>query len=319
MLLHLKYFVHKWTNYEYWPWWLLYLLVAPYYLWLSIKARNLFFVKDVNPGLDRSGFKNYSKYKVLDLIPTKYKPHAQLIKQGDANTVHFDFPLILKPDQGERGKGVTLIHNEVGYHQYLSQHSGDVIMQAYVDLPSEGTLFFIKYPDDNNGFISSFTTKEFLNVVGDGKHTIAQLMRQSARAFYQVDRMDKSTCSIVLPSGVRRVLEPIGNHCRGTRFINSNAEIDQALTDVFNTIASDIPGFYYGRFDFKYRDLETLRRGEDIAIVELNGVSADPAHIFDPSFGLINSLREICRHWDHLYIIYSQIKNRDLHVSLHVS
>ena len=79
-------------------------------------------------------------------------------------------------------------------------------------------------------------------------------------------------------SGEERLLQPIGNHCLGTKFIDASHLIDPNLVAVFDEIASGIEGFNYGRFDLKVKDLDALKRGEEIMVPELNGVTSEPGH-----------------------------------------
>ena len=72
--------------------------------------------------------------------------------------------------------------------------------------------------------------------------------------------------------------------------------IDKQLERIFDDIANNIEGFHYGRYDLRVASLEDLYRGENIRILELNGVNADPAHIFDNRHGLFNSVRDLYKH-----------------------
>ena len=59
-----------------------------------------------------------------------------------------------------------------------------------------------------------------------------------------------------IPINIEKVLlEPIGNHCRGTRFINFNHVINEDLNTAFDKISLPIKGFYYGRFDLKAKTI----------------------------------------------------------------
>ena len=98
-------------------------------------------------------------------------------------------------------------------------------------------------------------------------------------------------------------LEPIGNHCRGTTFYNANKLINDQLIDVFNRIAKQIEGYYYGRFDLKVPNLQDLYAGRNIKIMELNGVSSEVAHVYDPDYKLIRAYRDIAKHMDYIYQI----------------
>jgi hypothetical protein len=62
--------------------------------------------------------------------------------------------------------------------------------------------------------------------------------------------------------GTTQLLEPIGNHCRGTIFRDKGDLISDPLCEVFDTISKSIEGFYYGRFDLRVRSMEDLIKGE---------------------------------------------------------
>jgi hypothetical protein len=145
------------------------------------------------------------------------------------------------------------------------------------------------------------TLKEFLTVTGDGHSTIEALMQQSDRARFQIaairSRLGDGAMQEVLPKNQKRLLEPIGNHCRGTRFIDVNHKITPQLNAVFDKIATQIDGFYYGRFDLKVKSWEDLYAGQNIKIVELNGVAAEPAHIYDSDHKLLRAYQQVAKHW----------------------
>ena len=42
-----------------------------------------------------------------------------------------------------------------------------------------------------------------------------------------------------------------------------------------------MPGFFFGRFDIRFSDLEAMRRGEEFTIIEINGASGEATHIWD--------------------------------------
>ena len=44
-------------------------------------------------------------------------------------------------------------------------------------------------------------------------------------------------------------------------------------------------------------DREAFLAGRDLAIVELNGVTAEPTHIYDPDASLLVAWRTLCAHW----------------------
>ncbi len=86
------------------------------------------------------------------------------------------FPLIFKPDLGERGWLVKRIDNLKNIQDYLSEIKIDFIIQELVDLPLEFGVYYVRFPGEENGKVNSITAKEFLCVQGDGKKTLKQLI-----------------------------------------------------------------------------------------------------------------------------------------------
>lgn len=293
----------KLTNYEYWPWLLLYVPILPIWLWNVLKTRSLTYFKAVNPGWKGGGFYGVSKKAILDLVPAEYKPKTILIsKEHDllAQILGFEYPLIAKPDVGARGKGVTKIQTVEELMDYHLNSPHDYIVQEYVSYKTELGVLYSRMPGQTKGLISSVTIKAFLSVTGDGLHTLEQLVQSQDRARFQQVRLATKYAPIwtdVLAAGQKLELESIGNHCRGTRFINANYLINNQLNEVFDQIADQISGFQYGRYDLRVATIEDLYKGKNIRVVELNGVNADPAHIYDNSHGLLRTFRDLAWHW----------------------
>ena len=126
--------------------------------------------------------------------------------------------------------------------QYFQRANCDVIVQEYVNLPEEISVFYQRLPG-NQGTISSLCFKENLSVTGNGQDTVKKLMQNKDRAVLQIDRLSKLDpllLQYIPPADETVLLEPIGNHSRGTKFINGNHQIDQRLIDRFNAIFKDI-------------------------------------------------------------------------------
>jgi ATP-grasp domain len=298
----------KLLNYEYWPWWAIYLPVLPYMLYQAWRNRSITYFTTVNPFIEMSGFFGESKTKMLERVPDEYKPKTIFFEKSTIENIlqslekqDIGFPLIAKPDIGERGTNVAKIANEAELRDYLNQHQSAVIIQEYIDFDIELGVFYYRLPSQSKGQITSMTLKEFLTVTGDGHSSIEALMQQSDRARFQIAaarlRLGDEAMQVILPENQKQLLEPIGNHCRGTRFIDVNHKITPALNAVFDTIATQIEGFYYGRFDLKVKSWEDLYAGRNIKIVELNGVAAEPAHIYDSGHKLFSAYQQVAKHW----------------------
>jgi hypothetical protein len=216
------------------------------------------------------------------------------------------FPLIAKPDMGERGVQVKLLHTAADLETYCRMSKVDFIVQEYIDHALEAGIFYYRIPGEKKGHISGIVGKEFLSVTGDGRSTIAILLEKQDRALMQLPSLRmtlEATLDMVLPAGVHQVIVPYGNHSRGALFIDERHRINDALTNVIDAVCKQIPGFYYGRLDIKFNSWEDLNEGRHFSIIELNGAGSEPTHIYDPSHSLVYAWKEICRHWKILYRI----------------
>ena len=112
-----------------------------------------------------------------------------------------------------------------------------------------------------------------------------------------------------MPASSERIeLMPIGNHCRGTTFLNANNLINDKLNKVFDELSSKIEGFYFGRFDLRCASETDLYNG-NFKVLELNGAGSEPGHIYHPGSNLIDAYKSIFFHLSSLYKISK--KNND--------
>ncbi|MEX2566309.1 MAG: hypothetical protein WD431_10230, partial [Cyclobacteriaceae bacterium] len=312
-------FITKLFHWEYWPTWIIYFPVFFYYLFLSIKAKSFFFFTLANPEMEMGGLYNCSKYKQLQKIPAELKPLTLYVKAGSRvplisaklRELELDYPIIAKPDRGERGKGVSLLKDPFHLKIYLQQCKSDFLLQEYISDPFEAGLFYYRLPDRLSGEIPSIVLKTFLSVTGDGKSTLDELMQRIPRARLVakslLQREDIDPLEI-LPTGTIKLLEPIGNHNRGTEFSDGNQFVNQDLLYFFDALSYHLPHFHYGRFDLKAPSLGDFLKGNGIKILEVNGVNAEPAHIYDPKGKYIDAIKTLFRHWKIIFQISE--KNR---------
>ena len=295
-------------NWEYWSSSSFYLPLVPYFMTQLWRHKHPFFFTIANPGLDFGGLGFESKYSTLQKIPEKLRPKSILVPPGQnpslvknqLEEVNILFPLIAKPDVGFRGFLVKKMDDFEQLSSYLKKYAIPFILQEFIDRPEEMGIFYYRFPNQEQGHISSLTLKEFLYVTGDGKTTLRELIQRNPRAALQNDRIQKEAIDLnQIPAQGKKVsLGIIGNHSKGTRFINGNHLINEALTQVFDELSREIGGFFYGRFDIKCDSFEALCRGEDFTILEINGVCSEPTHIYDAeTSSYIQSLRDIKKHW----------------------
>ncbi len=307
-----KSFYTRLTQWEHWPTLVYYLPLAPFFLLRSIKAKHPFFYLATNPSILFSGNGTESKYKTLLLIPKKYRPKGALVlKTDDYQTAikkfeneQLEFPIIAKPDIGFRGYLVKKINSAEALKNYLDNVTEDIIIQEFISHKNELGIFYHRIPGDDNGKISSITIKKFIEVVGDGISTLSELIKKDDRAFLYLDvfeNIHKEKINKVYPKGEKIILSEIGNHSKGTQFLNGNHLINNDLENFINQLCKQIDGWYYGRLDIKYKNIENLIQGKDFKILEVNGIISEPTHIYDASYenaSFTNAVKTINSHWD---------------------
>jgi hypothetical protein len=300
------------TNWEYWPFKVVYFPILLYYFWLSLKARSLFFFSAANPSIETGGLLGESKFDILEKIPNEYKALSIFIPAHTSfadvlkiiTDSKLEFPIIAKPNVGQRGNAVAKIKTIKNLEAYIFKNKKDFIIQEYIDYKIELGVFYYRLPNETTGKISSVTLKDFLHVIGNGKDNLGILIQKNARAAFQYKRLESEFDYTAVPTKNETiVLEPIGNHCRGTAFLDYNTTIDKKMQQVFDTISKQIEGFYYGRFDLRCKSIEDLKEGRNIKIVELNGAGAEPAHIYQSGFSIFKAWGVLFHHWTKLYQI----------------
>ena len=303
------------TQWEYWPSKLFYWPMYFYIPWYQFRARNLVFFTAANPGIDTGGIGLESKFEAMQLYPKEMCPRSILFKKDDKvqdlnrrlSEQNISYPLIAKPDLGYRGLLVKKIHTPTQLESFLRQYKLDFIIQELIEGMEEFGVFYIRHPEQEKGNITSLTLKEFLSVTGDNRSTVEELVKQKSRAMLQLEALQKSQPQLlkkVPAKGEHIALGVIGNHSKGTMFINGKHLIDDELITTFDKISKRIDGFYYGRFDIKCPSFEDLKKGKNIKIIELNGTCSEPTHIYDASkISYFGALREIIWCWRTIFQI----------------
>ncbi|MEO9868961.1 hypothetical protein [Ekhidna sp.] len=306
-------FLIRIKNWEYWPFSVLYFPVFFYYGWLALKHRSFFFFTASNPHIDFGGMFGEKKSDIFELIPKNFIPKTKLIQKRDVDRAsltaeEIGFPIIAKPDIGERGIWVKKIENQLELQDYTKKCPVNFLLQEMVLFPIELGVFYVKFPDEG-GRVTSIVRKDFLKITGDGESTVLELLEKNQRAIMTADFESDylELIGLVVPDAEQEVLiEPIGNHCRGTKFLDDNQEIDNLLNQAFNKLADQIPEFYFGRFDIKCQSYEDLKQLKNFKILELNGAGAEPGHIYQPGYSLIRAYKDIFWHLSVLSDISSE-------------
>jgi len=291
------------------------------WLYYVIRARAFWFFSPANPTLEFSGFEGENKKEMYQQLPSKYYPKTSFI-QAEQNIKDvlqqvsvegFHYPFIVKPQIGMHGMMFRKIKSQEQLQQYHEYISTDYLVQEFVDLPMEFSVFYIRYPGETRGKITGFIYKDYLAVTGNGLSTLIELIQQHPRACLREEEMRHKHAHClnnIIGDGEKYYLSIAGNHNRGTRFINLSKEIDERLCNVFDKISIEAGHFYFGRYDLKCTSVEDLKAGKNISILEFNGVGAEPNHIYDCGMSYGDALKIINEHWSDMYKI-SRINNKD--------
>jgi hypothetical protein len=190
---------------------------------------------------------------------------------------------------------------------------GNTLMQPFHEGPYEAGVFYYRFPGQRRGRIFSITDKHFPVLVGDGRSTVAELIDAHPRYRLQGAvflRRHGPVADVVLASGERLQLAIAGNHAQGTMFRDGAHLWTPELERGIDEIAGHVPGFFIGRFDVRYRDVEAFKAGRDLAIVELNGATAESTNIYDPDTSLVHAYRTLFRQWSLVFAIGAANRDR---------
>jgi len=291
-------------HYEFWPFWVFYIPAYFYYFFLAIKSRKWVYFSVLNPCMNFGGAFLSSKNKALQNIPKEWVPKTLLVNpEEDFSRIKkglqkekIKFPLIVKPDMGERGKGVEIIPELSDLENHIAGLPKEpYLIQEYIEYPLElGILFY--WDLEGKPQISSIGSKSFCHVIGNGKDPFKALVKKNPRLATRIPLLEKrfkKEWETILPKDKHLLIEPIGNHNRGTTFLDGRNYYSKELLDWTANCARQIPGFDYGRFDLKIKDKNAFKRKKNIKIMEVNGVNSEPIHIYDPNYSIWNAYRDI--------------------------
>lgn len=306
----------KWrrlTRWEFWPAWIFYIPVFVYVTFLALKHRSLTLFTSANPAIVGGGFVGESKVDILrslyssaglvaraTLIESTLDVEARIVRGRSFMSEHrLNFPIVLKPNMGQRGSGVVVVRSEVELQDCLSRSSVDTIIQEHVP-GFEFGVFYYRRPSEDKGRIFSITEKRFPVVTGDGASTLEQLILKDPRAvcmarFY----LDKQAEHLLdkPAKGEPVQLVELGTHCRGAIFLDGGWVKTAQLEMAFDEISKGFEGFYFGRFDVRTPSIDEFKQGRNFKIIELNGVTSEATHIYDPQNSLFAAYRVLFEQW----------------------
>lgn len=303
-------------NWEFWSLKVFYFPVVIYVLFLAIRHRSLTIFTCANPAILASGFVGESKDEIYDnlrkpsansdfLLPhILLKPEDSLSKNISQVWQFIDennlsFPLILKPNAGERGKGVRIAKTYEELKKALEEINSDHILQEFYD-GIEASIFYIRYPNEEKGRIFSITEKLFPSLLGDGKSNLEELILLDERAVCLAKKYFEQNAARLdyIPQKDEEIqIINIGTHSRGAIFLDGGWLKTPELEEKIDEICQEFEGFYFGRFDIRAKSFADLQGGKNFKIIELNGVTSESTNIYDPKYSLLDAYRILFLQW----------------------
>jgi hypothetical protein len=300
------------SRWEFWPPYLFYPPVFAYIAYLGIKFRSWTLFTAANPAIPASGFVGESKHQILVhlqnadpglpcfILLDSAEPAQRVAQAEEFMRAHsLRFPVVLKPDAGQRGSGVGIVRSSSQLREYLTLASFPAILQEYVSGEEYG-VFYFRYPGAARGRVFSVTEKRMPVLTGDGKHTLEELVLADDRAVCMAEfylRKNSEHAQHVPAAGERVQLVEIGTHCRGAIFLDGGDTITPSLEDTIDRIAQCFDGFFFGRFDIRVPSRQDFVSGLNMKIIELNGVTSEATHIYDPNLSLFAAYRVLFEQW----------------------
>lgn len=312
--MNFKKTLYKITHWETWPYRVKYIPLIPAWLWYCVRAGSWWWFTPSNPSLTFGGFEGEGKREMYDQLPDGTYPKSIYIKPAINFTKvkeqikknNFSYPFAVKPDIGTMGFMFRIIDNADQLKIYHDKMPSDYIIQELITYPLEVSVFYYRYPNEQNGTITGFIKKEFLEVRGDGKSTLWELIKNYDRVQFRIEEMKakhEQKLNDVIPAGEIYILSHALNLSRGSKLISLEHEKDERLLKVFDDLSHYTKQFYYGRYDIKCKSVEDLKEGKNYSILEYNGSGAEPHHAYGNGNTLWQAQKIFLHHWKILYQI----------------
>lgn len=334
--------VQRVFNPEFWPMWIFYAPLVPWLVYLSVRHRSPTVFTCANPGIPNGGgVVGEAKSRILEgfaaggapVLASRTIPVSPLQEDNPEGAAEQrtqqlldlledpasglgGFPVVLKPDAGQRGFGVRIIESRDRAREYFEEAVGLVIAQQYDPGPCEYGLFWVrdvyaapgKPMDEKPGFVLSVTKKVFPTIDGDGQSTLEQLIWRNRRYRMQghvFQKRHESRRDLVLQPNDTYQLARAGNHAQGTMFLDGADLITPELSAWAEKAMQSYrdPGgrLDFGRMDVRCPSEADFRAARNLRIVECNGTLSESTNLYDPGKSLWFMYRTLFRQWALLY------------------
>lgn len=313
-------FAARLPQWEFWPTWLFYLPVAVWYLLLAARHRSFTLPSSANPGMFTGGLIGESKIATLRELeqsnpdwvargfliePGPEAQRATALADGMAAR-DLDYPLVLKPDVGQRGSGFRIVRSAAEAAAHLGASPEPLIAQEFLPGPEEAGIFYFRFPGEERGRIFSITAKRFPVLTGDGARTIEELVNDDGRAALIANvylRRLRPQLDRVPARGEIVPIVAAGNHAQGCIFEDGREFITPALEARIDDISRGANGFFVGRYDVRFKSYDELALGRGFKILELNGAASESTNAYDARNTLLRAYAILFEQWRIVFAI----------------
>lgn len=307
----------KWKRIRHWEFWSMKVFYPPilaYVVWLMWKHKSITIFTCANPAIEASGFVGESKKEIYEGLRKSVENEKYLLKfitipknETDKLTLAqnfieencLNFPIALKPNSGERGANAFIVKSETELEKRLAEIKEDSILQEFAGGEEFG-VFYYRYPNEEKGKIFAITEKVFPKVTGDGDSNLETLILQDERAIClaksYLERNEENLEKVLADGEVYQIID-IGTHSKGCIFLDGTYLKTPELEAKIDEICQRFEGFYFGRFDIRVHSREDFQKGENLKIIELNGVTSEATSIYDPKNSVFEAWRILCEQW----------------------
>jgi membrane protein DedA with SNARE-associated domain/pimeloyl-ACP methyl ester carboxylesterase len=309
-------------HWEFWSPFYFYLPVVACLVYLMVRNRSVTLFTAANPAIPEGGFIGESKAMIYQGLVNaeSFLPAWELLKaempvqkrieqaREFIGRHQLKFPIVIKPDAGQRGAGVIIARSFDEVDAQLRETPVDLLIQEYA-AGKEFGIFYFRFPREQQGRIFAITEKRMPTVMGDGQSTLETLILRDPRAVCMARfLLDKHADRLwdVPAAGEQISLVELGTHSRGSIFLDGGWLWTEELEIAIDRISQEYRGFYFGRYDIRTPDVEDLKRGRNFKILELNGVTSEATSIYDPKNSVWTAYRILFRQWEIAFEIGAQ-------------
>jgi hypothetical protein len=312
---------------EHMPKWLICVPLTLQWLYLAVRFRGLTLPTAVNPHITAGGLVGEGKSEYFNgmgewarsfvapyvlISSRKLMPSWRLIALMAEHGLRF--PVIAKPELGLCGYGVRLITTVTELQSYRAAFPSDqrIMLQQYLPQEGEAGIFYERDPKTGKGTISGLALRFYPRVTGDGVHTIGELIEADPRAKRVLhSKHHEARAGIRVPAKGEVVrLATIGSTRVGGVYRDGKDYITASLTEQIDSIARDMPAFYFGRFDVRFSSLQDLCEGRRLTIMEINGAGSEAIQAWDPDLHWSEGLKMIFKKQYRLFEIAAVLRDR---------